>query len=199
MNLETLETTTAGDGSPLALPKNLTSLPDGVRSGVDVVGDGACDALTGRLLAALTGARQPRGIVEVGSAEGLTAAWMASAVGRTVITTVEPDAAAADRARLVHESAGLPGIVRLLHSAAADELLDRLSDAQYELAVIQTDPAPGILAEIRRLLVPGGTLIVRRADVWFAHSAELARLLDSPNQTVVHLPINEGLVIATLK
>ena len=82
-------------------------------------------------------------------------------------------------------------------------VLDRLSDGAYDLVVLQSRPAvtPLLLDHVRRLLQPGGMLVIRGAlrggDEADDVAASLQAIAEDEAFTVTLLPVDHGLVLAT--
>jgi len=144
-----------------------------------------------------------RGIVEVGAAGGVSALWLVPELPeRGVLTSIEPDPHA--HALATEALASVDAATRV-RSILGDPLtvLDRLSDGAYDLAILQSDPAAttALLTHVRRLLRPGGVLLVRGALRHGRHAEVLARFLqalaDDAAFTATVLPVDDGLVLAT--
>lgn len=98
---------------------------------------------------------QGREVVDVGCGDGALAGWLVKVGAR--VTGVEPDADGRDLAEEAFDRRKLPGTF-------VANTVD-LSDAAFDIAVCSdviehvTDPV-GLLLEIRRLLKPGGLVVV---------------------------------------
>lgn len=111
-------------------------------------------------LAAVCGKRT---MVEVGSAGGVTAgALVAGQRSRGIVTSIESDRSSHDVAVARLATPISEGRVRLMNGAIS-EVLARLSDDGYGLALLQHDPADydRLLDEVLRLLEPDGVLLAR--------------------------------------
>ena len=109
--------------------------------------------------AAAMAAAQP--VVEVGSAAGVSGLWLLRGMDeRGVLTSIEPDPEVQAWASRAYDEGGVADRVRSILGAPAT-VLPRLSDAGYDLVVLQTVPSeyPVYLAHARRLLRPGGLLL----------------------------------------
>jgi predicted O-methyltransferase YrrM len=144
-----------------------------------------------------------RAVVEVGAAGGVSGAWLLPELPpRGVLTSIEPDAHAHGLATDAFEAMDAGASVRSIHG---DPLivLDRLSDTAYDLVVLQSRPAvtPGLLTHARRLLRPGGMLVIRGAlrggDDADDVAAALQTVAEDEGFTATVLPVDNGLVLAT--
>ncbi len=161
------------------------------------------DPEIGALLQWAATTARARTAVEVGSAGGLTGLWLVPALGeRGVLTSIEADPHAHGLAVNAYEEAGLQGRVRSILSDP-QEVLPRLSDAGYDLVVLQGPPTsfPACLDHARRLLRPGGWLVARGVLRHGEQADALATFLDAlaadEGLTTSVLPIDGGLVLAT--
>lgn len=157
----------------------------------------------GSLLRWIAVSCQVAAAVEVGSAGGLTGLWLARGLTeKGVLTTIEPDAHAHGLARTAYDEAGLDTRVRAINGQP-EAVLPRLTDAAYDLMLIQSAPTGFVeqLEHAKRLLRPGGTLIVRDVLRGGEHAEVLAQFLDqlATDERFVStvLPIADGLLIAT--
>lgn len=137
-----------------------------------------------------------RHAVEIGSGAGVTGLWLLEGMPpRGVLTTVEPDAERHGLATDAYDQAGVHRRVRVI-LGEPDEVLDRLSDRGYELAVLNTRPTQGLIAEALRLLHPGGLLVLiglgDDPDELAAHLEDHERLASTV------LPLDDGVALAIL-
>jgi predicted O-methyltransferase YrrM len=158
---------------------------------------------TGALLAWLAATVGARTVVEVGSAAGVTGCWLLRGLAeRGTLTSIEPDPHTHGLARdaVARTEAGTR--VRAILGDPA-EVLPRLSDASYDLVVLQLENAasPGDVEHARRLLRVGGVLVARRVarrgDHAEARARFLQQLVDDEGFTTTLLPLDGGLVLAT--
>lgn len=148
------------------------------------------------LLADLTGT-----VVEIGAGTGANLAHYPATVDRLVLTEPEPAMLAQLRARLDRAPAGVDVVARRA-SAASLPLGDGEADAVVATLVLCTVPAPGaVLAEVRRVLRPGGRLVFlehvaaddrperlrrqRRVDLVWPHVAGGCRLTRRTEAAIV--------------
>lgn len=150
-------------------------------------------AVTGRATAA----------VEVGSAAGISGLWLLAGLGHQgLLTSIEPDPHGHGLATHAYADAGVEGRVRAILSDPL-AVLPRLSDGAYDLMLLQSDPTGYVagLEHARRLLRPGGMLVVRGVLRSGDHAQSLAAFLDEladdPSMTATVLPLDEGVALAT--
>lgn len=144
-----------------------------------------------------------RAAVEVGSAAGVTGLWIVRGLSeRGVLTSIDDDPHAHGLATEAFDRAGTGGQVRAI-LGTPDEVLPRLSDAHYDLVVLQTTAYATVdpLEHARRLLRPGGTLIALGLLATGDHAEARARFLpalaDDPAFDAVVLPVDGGVALAT--
>jgi predicted O-methyltransferase YrrM len=158
----------------------------------------------GALLAWAAATTDARHVVEIGSAAGVSALWLLRGMsGRGVLTSVEHDGHRHGLATTAYEEAGATERVRAI-LGDADQVLPRLSDAGYDLVVVQGRPAeyPSHLEHALRLLRPGGMLVargvLRRGDDADALAGFVGALADDERLACTILPIDGGVALATL-
>lgn len=141
--------------------------------------------------------------VEVGGAAGVSGLWLVRGLlDRGVLTSIDPDPHAHGLATEAYAAAGAGVRVRAI-LGDPDEVLPRLSDAAYDLVLLQP-PAFAVIAPLehaRRLLKPGGMLVVLGLLAAGEHAEARARfvqaLTDDPDFDAVILPIDDGVALAT--
>jgi predicted O-methyltransferase YrrM len=193
------------DGAALERVRELTAAEDEAtvaardRAGRTVLPSPELGALL-RWIGQTTGARTA---VEVGSAGGVSGLWLVRGLAdRGVLTTIDDDPHAHGLATDAFERAGVGSQVRAILGDPG-EVLPRLSDASYDLVVLQgpafatVDP----LEHARRLLRPGGVLVALGLLASGDHAEARARfvqaLADDPAFAPVVLPLDEGVALAT--
>ncbi len=165
-------------------------------------GAAAPPAEFGALLAWLARSRGAAAAVEVGSTSGVTGLWLLSALsGRRALTSIDPDPYAHALAVQSFEQAGLSEHVRCILGDPGT-VLSRLTDAAYDLLVLQLEPGPTLdhLEHGARLLRPEGLLVVRGiarpGDQADASAELLDRLLGLETFDTVVLPVDDGIAIS---
>lgn len=144
-----------------------------------------------------------RAVVEVGAVGGVSGAWLLPELPpRGVLTSIEADTHAHALAADAFEAMAAGPKVRSIHGDPLT-VLDRLADAAYDLVVLQSRPAvtPLLLDHARRLLRPGGMLLIRGAlrggDEADDVATSLQAIAEDAAFTVTLLPVDHGLVLAT--
>jgi predicted O-methyltransferase YrrM len=144
-----------------------------------------------------------RSAVEVGSAGGVSGLWLVGGMAaRGVLTTIDDDPHTHGLATEAFTRAGLGPRVRAILGAPG-EVLPRLSDAAYDLVVLQGSAFATVdpLEHARRLLHPGGVLVALGLLASGDHADARARfvqaLADDPTFAAVVLPVDEGVALAT--
>lgn len=129
--------------------------------GCTPVGAGAATALT--FLAAAVGARTA---VEIGTGAGVSGlALLAGMTGDGILTSIDVEAENQRAAKQAFAEAGVAaGRTRLINGRAL-EVLPRLTDAAYDLVLVDAAKAEygQYLVEAVRLLRPGGILVIDNA------------------------------------
>jgi predicted O-methyltransferase YrrM len=169
----------------------------------------------GAALAVIAAAIAARSVVEIGTGCGVSGLWLLRGMsGDGVLTSIDREAEHQRLARLAYSAAGIrPGRIRLICGEAVD-VLPRLTDASYDLVVIDADhaDAQAHLVEALRLLRPGGTLAVNGALAGdsvadpsdsSAEAVGARKLLDAireqPLLFPVLLPVGSGLLVAVVR
>ena len=171
------------------------------------VGSGAGATL--RFLAAML---EARAVVEVGTGTGVSGVWTLRGMREDgVLTTVDIEAEHQRLARETFREAGIaPNRVRLITGRAL-EVLPRLTDAAYDLVLIDGDKQEygDLFVQALRLLRPGGVVAFDNA-LWHDRVAdpsqrdpdtvslrELGRVVrESEDVVPVLLPVSDGLLLA---
>jgi predicted O-methyltransferase YrrM len=156
---------------------------------------------TGKLLAVLVRALDARRVLEVGTSNGYSTLWLASAAraigGR--VTTVEFSTFKAGLAAANFERAGLaPCIEQLLDDAGV--VLARLAPASVDLLFLDSERPeyPGWWPDLRRVLRPGGLLVVDNATSHLEQLAPFVALVEAdPDFTTCLVPVGNGEFLAT--
>lgn len=121
---------------------------------------------TGAALTVLALAANPKTVVEIGTGVGVSGIYLLRGMNPAgVLTTIDVEPEHHKAARLAFADAGFaPERTRLITGRAL-EVLPRLTDGGYDLVLIdgKRTEFPAYLDEARRLLRPGGMIIVAHA------------------------------------
>jgi predicted O-methyltransferase YrrM len=156
---------------------------------------------TGEFLGLLVRATAARRILEIGTSNGYSTLWLASAarsVGGTV-TTVELSSFKVDLAGKNFARSGLaPFIVQVQEDAG--HVLSRHGDATFDMIFLDAERPeyPGWWPDIKRLLRPGGLLVVDNATSHSEQMAPFVALVKADAKFVTSLvPVGNGEFLAT--
>lgn len=132
---------------------------------------------TGEFLSVLVRATSAGRVLEIGTSNGYSTLWLASAVrtaGGTV-TTVELSDHKVVLAQQNFSRSALAGCITLVHDDASRELA-RAADASFYLIFLDAERPeyPGWWPDLKRVLRPGGLLVVDNA---ISHPEEMARFV----------------------
>ncbi|WP_214364325.1 O-methyltransferase [Pseudonocardia sp. H11422] len=177
-------------------------------AGAAPIGAGGGAALC--FLAATIGARA---VVEISTGTGVSGLWLLRGMTSDgVLTSIDIDPEQQRSARTAFTEAGYgPSRLRLINGMAL-EVLPRLTDAGYDLVLVDTvrTEFPRYLDEAIRLLRPGGVVVLNNAlgrgrvadpaaaDATTLALRELIRQVREDERLVsMLLPLGEGLLVAT--
>jgi len=155
---------------------------------------------TGEFLAVLVKAMDAKRILEIGTSNGYSTLWLAKAardVGGSV-TTVELSDLKVKLAIANIARSGLEPFITLVHEHAA-AVLKRWTDASVDLLFLDSERPeyPGWWPELRRVLRPGGLLVVDNATSHAEQMAPLAALVGAdPTFTTSLVPVGNGEFLA---
>ena len=165
------------------------------------------------LLTTLVAAAVAKAVVEVGTGTGITGlAIFAGMATDGILTTIDADAQHQSAAKTAFASAAVDaGRARLITGAPGD-VLPRLTDAAYDVVVINDPSADpqGYFEQALRLLRPGGVVVIARAlgegskvadlgqrDPQTSALRELCDAAKANEETVSALvPLDEGILVA---
>jgi predicted O-methyltransferase YrrM len=171
------------------------------------VGPGAGALL--RLLAASIAARH---VIEIGTGAGTSGLWLLEGMApEGVLTTIDAAPEHSQAARDAYAAAGVAHQrVRVITGRAAD-VLPRMSDGAYDLALVDADKAgyPGYVEHAIRLLRSGGVLVLDNM-LWHDKVADPAArdeatstlrdlgkaIRDDERLVSALLPVSDGLLVA---
>ncbi len=129
---------------------------------------------TGEFLSVLVRATAARRVLEIGTSNGYSTLWLASAARATggTVTTVELSEYKVGLARRNFDRSGLAAHIALLHDETA-RVLARAADASFDLIFLDAERGeyPGLWKHLKRVLRPGGLLVVDNAT---SHPEEMA-------------------------
>src|SRR4029450_8149110 len=118
-----------------------------------------------------------RGVLEVGTSNGYSTLWLASAARATggAVTTVEISDYKVGLARENFSRSGLDTSITLVQDDAS-RVLEHASDGSVDLLFLDSERTeyPGWWPQLRRVLRPGGLLVVDNAT---SHREEMAPFL----------------------
>jgi predicted O-methyltransferase YrrM len=155
---------------------------------------------TGELLGVVVRATAARRVLEIGTSNGYSTLWLADAA-RAVgghVTTVELSDYKVELARQTFTRSGLAACVTQLHDDAA-RVLRRMETAAFDLVFLDSDRRQYVdwWPDLKRVLRPGGLLVVDNATSHAAEMAPFARLLTADAELVtVLLPMGNGELLA---
>jgi predicted O-methyltransferase YrrM len=129
---------------------------------------------TGEFLAVLVRATLARRILEIGTSNGYSTLWLATAARAIggVVTTVEFSDYKLGLASKNFDRSGLRPYISLVHDDAG-RLLERSVDSAFDFIFLDSERPeyPGWWPNLRRVLRPGGLLVVDNAT---SHPEEMA-------------------------
>jgi predicted O-methyltransferase YrrM len=155
---------------------------------------------TGEFLAVLVRATSARRILELGSSNGYSTLWLASAaraIGGTV-TSVEHADYKISLARQNLARSGIASHVILLHEDGAD-VLERSPDGAFDFVFLDAERSEysSWWPDLKRVLRPGGLLVVDNATSHAEEMASFARLLTADPSFITSLvPVGNGELLA---
>jgi predicted O-methyltransferase YrrM len=162
-----------------------------------------------RLLAAAVSARS---VVEVGTGAGVSGLWLLSGMPSDgILTTIDVEAEHQRAAKQAYAAAGIaPQRTRVITGRALD-VLPRMTDAAYDMVVIDGEPAeyPAYVEQALRLLRSGGVLALDHM-LWHDRVADPAdrdettailrtlgkELRDNDSLVPALLPVGDGVFAA---
>ena len=155
---------------------------------------------TGELLAVLVRATVARRVLEIGTSNGYSTLWLASAaraIGGSV-TTVELSDYKVGLAKANFARSGLGEYISLVRDNAGG-VLQRSADNAFDLVFLDSERPeyPGWWPDLKRVLRPGGLLVVDNATSHRAEMAPFVALVSADASFVTSLvPVGNGEFLA---
>lgn len=156
---------------------------------------------TGEFLAVLVTATNARRILEIGTSNGYSTLWLAHAAQATggQVTTIELSGYKLEMAAQNFARSTLGALIDQVQGEAG-AFLRAAEDASFDLVFLDSERTeyPGWWPEIRRVLRPGGLLVVDNA---LSHVAEMAPFValvgEDRSFTTCTVPVGNGEFMAT--
>ena len=151
---------------------------------------------TGEFLAVLVRATNTRRVLEIGTSNGYSTLWLALAAKATGgrVTTVELSEFKIGLATANFDRSGLADAIEQV-CGEADAFLKAAPDSQYDLVFLDSERPeyPGWWPDIRRVLRPGGLLVVDNALSHVAEMAPFVALVEADGAfTSCTVPVGNG-------
>ncbi len=155
---------------------------------------------TGEFLAVLVRATFARRVLEIGTSNGYSTLWLASAaraIGGSV-TTVEKSPYKIDLSAANFARSGLASFISQVHDDAGRRL-ERSAESAFDLIFLDSERPeyPGWWPNLRRVLRPGGLLVVDNATSHPVEIAPFMALVKADAEFVTSLvPVGNGEFLA---
>ena len=155
---------------------------------------------TGEFLSVLVRATLARRVLEIGTSNGYSTLWLAEAARAIggAVTTVEYAEYKVGLAAANFARSGLAPTIKLVHDDAR-RLLQRSEQSAFDFVFLDSErPAyPGWWQELRRVLRPGGLLVVDNATSHVAQLAPFVALVNAdPLFATSLVPVGNGEFLA---
>ena len=155
---------------------------------------------TGEFLAVLVRAMQARRILEIGTSNGYSTLWLAEAAKAVggAVTTIEFSAYKIGLASANFARSGLESCITLVHDDAG-RVLQRSATSAFDFIFLDSERSeyPDWWQELRRVLCPGGLLVVDNA---ISHAEQMEPFVAlakvDPMFTCSLVPVGKGEFLA---
>ena len=156
---------------------------------------------TGEFLAVLVRATLARRVLEIGTSNGYSTLWLASAARAIggAVTTVEQSEYKIGLASANFARSGLASSISQLHDDAG-RVLARTAAGAFDLIFLDSERPeyPGWWPDLKRVLRPGGLLVVDNATSHVEQMAPFVALVKADQEFVTSLvPVGNGEFLAT--
>lgn len=132
--------------------------------------------IIGAQYAVVTASAQAQNIIEIGTGYGVSGLWLLEGAPNATLTSIDDDYDHHEQSKSLFVQAGYPvNHVRLITGKALD-VLPRMNENTYDVAVVDGDPNH-LLANVEhalRLVRPGGVILIPHA-LWNGEVAEPAK------------------------
>lgn len=181
------------------------------RTAAQELGISAVSPGTAALLTFLAGMIGARAAVEVGTGAGVASLALLTGMREGVLTSIDTEPEHQAAARRVLLDAGITARQARLIVGPGLQVLPKLSDAVYDLVLIDADPLETVeyIEEALRLLRSGGLLVIDHAlsggrvaeadnedDDTVIMREALAAVADAEELSGVLLPVGDGVLVA---
>jgi predicted O-methyltransferase YrrM len=136
----------------------------------------AVSPAVGAQLSVLAAASGAQNIVEIGTGLGVSALWMLAGAPDATLTSIDSELDYQQLARTSFTEAGIGAARTRLITGRAADVLPRMNDGDYDLVLVDADPA-GVLTYAEhalRLARPGGIVAIPHA-LWRGRVADPAQ------------------------
>jgi len=174
--------------------KNDATITDRPRRMLNITRD------TGEFLAVLVKAMNAKRVLEIGTSNGYSTLWLANAARAIggAVTTVEKAELKVGMAKANFARSGLGSVISLVNDDAGD-VLKRTPDGSVDLLFLDSERPeyPGWWPDLKRVLRPGGLLVVDNATSHAEQMAPLVALVTAdPTFSTSLVPVGNGEFLA---